>query len=254
VALAAPLVGGIFAPSLFLGASLGAALGHLLAGLLPGAGIDPGAYALVGMGAFFAGFLRTPIASVLIVFELTGGYELVAPLMLAVALSSLLAHRFAPATLVERQLAEAGIVIEEGGDPLAHRRVRDAMVSAVCALPATQTVSRARREAPAHRMYPVVDAAGLCVGVLARERLLAAADATPEDPVSRHADPALVLATPDEPLDRLSLRLGAAGETRCPVVESRSRPRLVGFLTPADILRARVRASVEDDGPEFSPF
>ncbi|MBL8113287.1 MAG: chloride channel protein [Acidobacteria bacterium] len=109
VALSGSLVGGVFAPSLFIGAALGAATGHATHLLFPSAPIDPAAYALVGMGAFFAGFLRTPLAAVLIVFELTGDYGLVLPLMLAVAISLVVARRVSRKTLVEQQLDEEGV-------------------------------------------------------------------------------------------------------------------------------------------------
>jgi len=119
IALGFSMIGGVFAPSLFLGAALGASLGHLLQVLTPGLNCDPGAYALVGMGAFFAGFMRTPIASVLIVFELTGDYQLVIPLMLAVAIASLIARRISPATMIESYLEEAGVALpEKDSDPL----------------------------------------------------------------------------------------------------------------------------------------
>lgn len=117
IALGAGLWGGVFAPSLFLGAALGSAAGHALGSLFPAAGIDPAAWALVGMGAVFAGFQRTPLASVLIVFELTGDYGLVVPLMMAVALSSLVSRRLAPHTLVEAQLGRAGVAAGEAVDP-----------------------------------------------------------------------------------------------------------------------------------------
>jgi CIC family chloride channel protein len=255
VALAAPLVGGFFAPSLFLGASFGSATGHLLQFLFPGAGIDPGAYALVGMGAFFAGFLRTPIASVLIVFELTGDYDLVAPLMLAVALASLVARKVSPLTLVESSLEEAGIY-EAETDPLGQVRAREAMTPSPFAVSANRTAREALRLAkPAgHPVMPVVDEQGHCRTLIELESLeRAVEEGRGDDSVAQLARAAPVLATPDEPLDRLSHRLGAAGETRCPVVESERHPSLVGFITPGDILRARVRVHEEDSG-QFEPL
>lgn len=255
VALAAPLVGGFFAPALFLGASFGSAIGHLLQFLFPEALIDPGAYALVGMGAFFAGFLRTPIASVLIVFELTGDYELVAPLMLAVALASLVARKVSPLTLVEASLEEAG-VYETEADPLGQVRAREAMTPSPFALSDTRTARDALRLAkPAgHPVMPVVDEEGHCRALVDLDAIEEAVESgRGEVTVAELARPAAVLATPNEPLDRLSHRLGAADETRCPVVESRRRPRLVGFITPGNILRARVRVH-EEHGGGFEPL
>jgi chloride channel protein, CIC family len=102
IAAGAGLLGGTFAPTLFIGASCGAVIGDL--GVALGAPVDVGAYALVGMGAYFAGVLRAPIAGVLIVVELSGAYGLVVPLMLAAALASSISHGLAPMTLEEDQL------------------------------------------------------------------------------------------------------------------------------------------------------
>lgn len=119
IAASAGLLGGTFAPSLFIGASLGALVGHT-ARLFDGS-IDTGAFALVGMGAYFAGTLRAPIAAVLIVVELTNDYALIVPLMLAVALANAISHAMAPHTLEEEQLRAEGYELEEvEEDPFAH--------------------------------------------------------------------------------------------------------------------------------------
>jgi hypothetical protein len=72
-------------------------------------------------------------------------------------------------------------------------------------------------------------------------------------PVGDIASPLRVLASPGEPLHRVTLRLGSAGDTRCPVVESAEAPRLVGFLAPSDILRARVGAARQAE-TDFDPL
>src|SRR5205085_4267081 len=131
LAMSAGLLGGTFAPSLFIGASLGSAIGHG-ARLIAGPTIDPGAYALVGMGAYFGGFLRCPIAAVLIVLELTNDYDLILPLMLAVAVSTAISSRIARLTLTEQQMiAEGYREREERADPLGRLVVADIMSSAV---------------------------------------------------------------------------------------------------------------------------
>jgi CIC family chloride channel protein len=247
VALAAPLVGGVFAPSLFLGASLGACVGQLIHQLYPAAHIDPGAYALVGMGAFFAGYLRTPIASVLIVFELTGNYDLVVPLMLAVALSSVVAGRISHTTLVERGLQEAGAApSDERLDPTT--RVKDLMTTPATFLRQTSTVDEAIAEIEHahHSAYPVVDADGNCTGMISRAQLEAAAHGTSGTLVAALTRDLRVLALADETLEEVSVRLARAGETRCPVVQSRNRPLLVGILCASDLLRARVHIPSND--------
>ncbi len=107
--------GGIFAPSLFIGAMLGGAFGHLDVAVLGHEPRELGAFALVGMGAVFAGVIRAPITSVLIIFEMTGGYGLVLPLMLANMTAFALARRLRPMQIYEALLAQDGVTLPHGG-------------------------------------------------------------------------------------------------------------------------------------------
>lgn len=93
--------GGVFGPSLFIGAMLGGAVGQIGHTWFPGIVGHPGAFALVGMGAFFAGVAKAPIGALLMVCEMTGGYGLVVPLMLASVVAILLSHRW---SLYEKQV------------------------------------------------------------------------------------------------------------------------------------------------------
>jgi len=88
-------VGGVFTPTLFVGALLGALLGTLVEGLLPGETGGPSAYAVVGMGALLAGATHAPLMSILMVYEMTQDYQLVLPLMLAVVSAHYSARRYA---------------------------------------------------------------------------------------------------------------------------------------------------------------
>ncbi len=106
IAAGAGLLGGTFAPALFIGAACGAVVGDV--GNAFGAPLDVGAYALVGMGAYFAGVLRAPIAGVLMVVELFGAYGLIVPLMMAAALANPISHALAPRPLEEDQLLREG--------------------------------------------------------------------------------------------------------------------------------------------------
>ena len=257
LALAAPLVGGVFAPSLFLGASLGAAAGHLGQFLFPLAHIEPGAWALVGMGAFFAGFLRTPIASVLIVFEVTGDYGLVLPQMMTVVLASIVARRISRETLVERALGPVGTRRQgERADPLAQRFVRNVMTTKPKAPLVSHTTLEAIRlvAGSRHEQFPVVDESGLLAGILFARDLDAAVleDRLNVTARSLARAPALLL-TPDMTLAEAALRLAQAGESRAPVVESVESPRLVGFLSSSDLIRARLDVHEEESsGPSMA--
>jgi CIC family chloride channel protein len=94
VSYASGNAGGIFGPSLFLGAMLGGAIGTVAHHLLPGYTATPGAYALVGMGALFAGIIRAPMTSVLMIFEMTRDYAVIVPLMIANLTSFFISSRF----------------------------------------------------------------------------------------------------------------------------------------------------------------
>ncbi|GAB3668302.1 chloride channel protein [Nocardioides korecus] len=104
--------GGVFAPSLFVGAMLGAAFGAVVHQLAPGAGGSPGTYALVGMGAVFAGSARAPITAVVILFELTGEYTIILPMMLAIVLATGVSHLLSHDTVYTRKLLRRGIDLE----------------------------------------------------------------------------------------------------------------------------------------------
>ena len=107
VSYASGNAGGIFGPALFLGAMLGGAIGTVAHHLLPGYTASPGAYALVGMGALFAGIVRAPMTSVLMIFEMTRDYAVIVPLMIA-NLTSLFISRRIPEAAYLRGVGASG--------------------------------------------------------------------------------------------------------------------------------------------------
>jgi len=116
ISLGSGLVGGIFAPAMFLGASLGGAYGKILAAILPATLVNiaaPPAYAMVGMAAVLAGSAKAPLTSILLLFELTRDYRIVLPLMAAVGLSSWLVERFHRVPDPSQHLQQLGINVEK---------------------------------------------------------------------------------------------------------------------------------------------
>jgi CIC family chloride channel protein len=110
--------GGIFAPALFMGSMLGGAVGYLDVTIFHHSTDAIGAFAVVGMGAVFAGIVRAPMTSILIVFEMTGGYGLILPLMIANMTAFALARYWRPVPVYEALLAQDGIELPHGGRPL----------------------------------------------------------------------------------------------------------------------------------------
>ena len=101
--------GGVFAPSLFIGAMLGSAFGEVMHLLAPTVAGPVGAYGLIGMGAVFAGAARAPITAVVIMFELTGEYSIILPLMAAIVLATGISHRLSGDTIYTLKLRRRGV-------------------------------------------------------------------------------------------------------------------------------------------------
>jgi chloride channel protein, CIC family len=238
--------GGIFAPSLFVGAMLGGAIGHVDVLLLGHDSRQIGAFALVGMGAVFAGVIRAPITSVLIIFEMTGGYGLVLPLMLANATSYMLASYLRPTPIYEALLAQDGVSLPHAAPPthpLDRLCAEDAMTSDVVSARATQSVGEARAlVAPYHfAELPVVDAEGGVLGTVPLAQLKAASDDDPRPVTALMHAGAMIPA--DAPLLRAVISLDELGVRQLLVVDAASETKLLGVLSMTDLLRAHARAA-----------
>ncbi|MGD8278271.1 MAG: chloride channel protein, partial [Gemmatimonadota bacterium] len=121
--------GGIFAPSLFIGAMLGGAVGTVVDHVWPAATGGTGAYALVGMGAVVAAATHAPITAILIIFELTGDYAIILPLMISCIIATLLAVRMERGSIYTLKLLRRGLDVHRGKavNVLQHVSVRELM-------------------------------------------------------------------------------------------------------------------------------
>lgn len=181
--------GGVFSPSLMMGALTGAAFGQLVSGLIPGVQDSAGLYALAGMGAVSAAVLGAPISTTLIVFEMTGDYQTAIAVMVAVSLATVVAHRFVRKSFFLTQLARAGTQLTQGPQSFlprtlpVHRLMRpadapdaapmfqcEALVAAGLSLRRTDSLARALPMFETDRpdFIPVVEGAGegVVVGAL----------------------------------------------------------------------------------------
>lgn len=241
--------GGVFAPSLFMGAMLGGAIGSFLHGLFPDITAPSGAYALVAMGAVFAGAAQAPITSILILFEMTGDYRIILPLMTSVVISTLVSHLISRETIYTIKLRRRGIDIlrPQRHDPLAQVRVGDAMAREVVtlhdALPFPAILEHLRRYP--FTSFPVVDGDGRLVGVLGygelREVLTSErpADTLTARDLMRTPPP---VSYPDETLSEITEKFRATGVGRLPVVAREDPTTLLGVISHSDVLAAYQRA------------
>lgn len=158
--------GGIFAPTLYLGAMAGGAVGVLVnqTALFPAG--DPGAYALVGMGTLFAGIIRAPMTSVFMVFEMTQQYQILVPLMVANMLSYMISRRYQPVPIYHALLEQDNVHLPGPGSRLAQGawRARDVMTQEMVFVPEQLSVDRARER--------IASDPSPCLLVGAREKLV----------------------------------------------------------------------------------
>ncbi len=232
--------GGVFAPSLFVGAMLGSAFGGLAHGLFPGVAGPAGAYGLIGMGAVFAGAARAPITAVVILFELTGEYSIILPLMTAIVLATGVSHALSADTIYTLKLRRRGIDLgrREVIGTAALTKVGDVMTT----VPEGVRTDQPLREVAgvlarsASGVLPVLDAAGDYVGVVTA-RVVAEALAD-----GRHdADPAsLVLELPLEVRrdDQLAQAIEALDRSGCAAIPVLEVNRVVGWISYRVALRS----------------
>jgi CIC family chloride channel protein len=235
--------GGIFGPSLFIGAMMGGTVGSIAHHLFPAYTATSGAYALVGMGAAFAGIVRAPMTSVLMIFETTRDYTVIVPLMISNLVSYLIASTLQEEPIYTALAWQDGIHLPTAET---HQRRQEfsvirAMRPANNVLPAHLTISEAKiRVTQNHlRTWPVVDERGV-IGILslvtledARQNLADSGQIS--DLLNPHDFPHV---HSDETLDLALERMGTAGVDLLPVVSRANINNLEGVITLDDLLAA----------------
>jgi chloride channel protein, CIC family len=232
--------GGIFGPALFIGAMLGGTVGTVAHHLFPAFTATPGAYALVGMGAVFAGIVRAPMTSVLMIFEMTQDYAVIVPLMIANLVSLFIASRLQHEPIYEALAVQDGIHLPTATTRLRHgqRQAVGIMRIASQLLPAEITVRKALEEARSSefRTWLVMDRPGV-VGVINFARLEQELAEGADKKLGELVD-ALVFPHihPDQGLDLALERMGANQIEILPVVNRADVHKLEGILTLRDVL------------------
>ena len=233
--------GGVFAPSLFMGAMLGTAFG-LVAHMLFHTAVAPaGAYGLVGMGAVFAGAARAPITAVIIIFELTGDYTIILPLMVAIVAAAAISSLLSKDTIYTLKLRRRGIDIlkSRAPNPMRVLRVRDAMQQVPKAITATtplrDVVTRFAEEGTTD--LPVVDAAGRYCGVVTAVALETALRNDTLDMASVDVAEMPPTVTSEATLEAALSQLVHQDIAAIPVIDP-DGPTIMGWLTHRDILIA----------------
>jgi CIC family chloride channel protein len=231
--------GGIFAPSLFLGAMAGGAIGTVMHRFAPFPTGDPGAYALVGMGTLFAGIIRAPMTSVFMIFELTQDYQVFVPLMIANMISFVISRHFQPMSLYHALLQQDGIHMPSPGRKIAAQAwsASDVMCTDVVMLPPSASAMAALETLKEHGLDAALVGSGrIYEGIVARDRL---EETTAVGNVEAGIGSLIVRECahvhPDHPLDVVIERVGMNSGILPVVSRSHSR-EVLGVVTPQDVL------------------
>ena len=241
VSYASGNAGGIFGPSLFMGAMLGGVVGAASNKLFPGHVASPGAYALVGMGAAFAGVVRAPMTSVVMIFETTRDYAVIVPLMISNLVSFFIASRFQKMPIYEVLAHQDGIHLPTAAARAIHvnRQVLLAMRAPAETLEAESTLGEAldKMRTSQHSTWPVISQRGVA-GVLARETLESAAAKDGKEKKLAELLPAgeIPHVHPDHSLHSALDRMGAANVNLLPVVSRADVHQMLGIVTLGDVL------------------
>ncbi len=232
--------GGVFAPTLFIGAMAGTAFGQVIAPLTDSA---PGVFGVVGMGAAFAGAARAPMTAVLIIVEMTGQYSLILPMMLAVVLATGVSRFLTRATIYTEKLRRRGDALVDPLEStlLGRRPVVEWMGPLPGVLSSNSTIGAAieQMRALGANALPLVDAEGRCLGLIrAIDLALARGDRGAGAPVlGLEQSPGMLAesAEPSEVLDALS----ESSSSGLPIVDAAKRP--IGWVSARE-LAARMRS------------
>lgn len=243
--------GGVFAPSLFIGAMLGSSFGSLIHLIFPAIPISTGAYALVGMGAVFAGSAQAPISAILILFEMTGDYKILLPLMITCVISTLVVKRFSRDSIYTLKLSRRGINIMKivKHDLMDKIPVSEAMFRKIITVNETMLVKDAGLmiKNTTHRGFPVLNVEGKLTGIITYNDINKALNSGNGNvPVSEIMTQDIIFCYPEETLKTALERLGEKNIGRIPVVEQKDLTHLLGLITRKNIIAAYNKELLKD--------
>ena len=234
--------GGVFAPSLFLGAMMGTAFGTIMNSIFPDIAASPAAYGVVAMAAVFSAAARAPFSAILIIFEMTGAYSIILPVMITVGISTVLARHISRESIYTLKLIRRGIDIgqEEVSDVMRNIKAKEAMTTDFQTVPSTMKVKELLNlfQKTGSHGFPVVDDKDSLFGMVTltdverhlgeEENGLTVADIATRSPF---------VAYPDQSLERV---LGATDDEygRIPVVSENDGYHIIGLLNRQDIIKA----------------
>jgi CIC family chloride channel protein len=251
VAYASGNAGGIFGPSLFIGSMVGATVGSVAHLLFPASTAGPGAYALVGMGTAFAGIIRTPLTSVIMIFEVTRDYTIIVPLMISNLIAFYISQKLQKEPIYEALARQDGLHLPRsssrthGEVPLVSSAAREVPESLTPEMKISDAAERVKDSAL--ESWPVADELGL-IGMVRTRHIAHALDQGKLEmtierlmQIARRSESDKSVDMPhvhnDQPLSRALARMRENGHNVLPVVSRANVRIMLGIVTFADILK-----------------
>lgn len=238
--------GGVFAPALFIGAVIGGAFGNVVNYLLPASTSSPGAYAAVGIGAFLAASTHAPLTAIFLLFEMTGNYLIIIPIMLCSIIGTVVASKLNPDSIDTVDFTREGIDIHEGRETAVMKSIKVGRVL-------TEDVDFISEHANADQLlqifsvaknsfyFPVIDDLGHMTGIISLQDVKAVlhdeelrCNATVGKVCARD----VVFLTPDDNLYNAMSLFDRKGFSEIPVVESADSRWVVGMIKRRDVINA----------------
>jgi len=239
--------GGTFAPTLFIGAMIGGTFGHLVNIVFPNMTANPGAYATVGIGAFLAASTHAPMTAIFLLFEMTGNYMIIIPVMLTSIISTMIAKKFNRDSIDTVDFSREGIDIHEGRETSIMKSIRvgKAITEDVDFISEKANINQLLEIfciSTGHFYFPVVDDSGKMTGIVSMQdvkNILYKKNAERvcylvEGICSRN----VVMLTPDDSLFTAMRLFDIKGIEEIPVVESLENKWVLGMLRRRDVIAA----------------
>ncbi|MBO0902975.1 chloride channel protein [Jiella sp. MQZ13P-4] len=247
VSLGAGASGGIFSPSLFMGATLGGAVGVIGEYLLPGAGITPQTFAILGMGAMVGGATSAAMTAIVMIFEMTRDYEIILPLVLAVALAIGVRRALTTADIYTIKLRNRGkpIPTDRTTNMFLVRQASEVMYRDFVVLPGSMTVTDALKQVEVHKTRVITTDGTRITGYVRFGTIPYQADRFARQTLGDIASSEFIIASNASNLNTVVTRMNRRNRTYAIVVrDTRGLPRpedIVGIIGREEIANALVR-------------
>ncbi|MGV1098671.1 chloride channel protein [Thiovibrio sp. JS02] len=238
--------GGVFAPSLFIGAVIGGSFGDIVHRLLPEYTANPGAYAAVGIGAFLASVTHAPLTAIFLLFEMTGNYQIIIPIMLCSIIGTVVASKFNPESIDTVDFSRDGIDIHEGRETAVMKSIKVGKII-------TEDVDFISEQANVDQLlkifsmtegsfyFPVIDETGRMTGMVSMQDVKSILHDEELRLGARVGDICtrkVVMLTPDDNIYTAMTLFDSKGLEEIPVVEATDNRWVVGMLKRRDVIAA----------------